>query len=114
LEQQAHERHTACHVLININHLYASELFQRQRLRVAHGANGRAHIYRRERHARLMSAYPQVHTRFESLGEPYSTVTILIKKDSPATIARQLETVERLITWCGAHAFFGEPPRQIA
>jgi hypothetical protein len=65
-----------------------------------------------------MSAYPQVHIRFETIGEPYHTVTILIDEDSPATIERQLDTLERLIARYGAHAFFGEPktepPRQTA
>jgi len=65
-----------------------------------------------------MSAYPQVHIRFESLGEPYHTVTIVIDEDSTATIEHQLDTLERLIARYRAHAFFGEPqtepPRQTA
>jgi hypothetical protein len=56
-----------------------------------------------------MSADPQVHIRFESLGEPYHTVTILIHEDSPATIERQLDTLEHLTGRYGAHAFLGEP-----
>jgi hypothetical protein len=65
-----------------------------------------------------MSTYPQVHIRFETIGEPYHTVTILIHEDSLATIEHQLDTLERLIARYGAHAFFGEPqtesPRQTA
>jgi hypothetical protein len=65
-----------------------------------------------------MSAYPQVHVRFETIGEPYNTVTILINEDSLATVASQLDMLERLIARYGADAFFGkpdtEPPRQTA
>jgi hypothetical protein len=65
-----------------------------------------------------VSTYPQVHVRFETIGEPYHTMTIFINEDSLATIERQLNTLERLITRYGAHAFFGEPdtepPRQTA
>jgi hypothetical protein len=65
-----------------------------------------------------MSTYPQVHVRFETIGEPYYTVTIFIHEDSLATIERQLDTLERLIARYGPHAFFGEPdtepPRQTA
>jgi hypothetical protein len=56
-----------------------------------------------------MSAYPQVYVRFETIGEPYSTITILMNEDSLATIASQLDTLERLIAAYGAKAFFGEP-----
>ena len=65
-----------------------------------------------------MSTYPQVHVRFETIGEPSHTVTILIHEDSLEAIERQLDMLERLITRYGAHAFFGEPqtepPRQSA
>jgi hypothetical protein len=65
-----------------------------------------------------VSTYPQVHVRFETIGEPYDTVTILIHEDSLVTIRSQRDTLERLITRYGAHAFFGEPqaepPRQTA
>jgi polysaccharide deacetylase 2 family uncharacterized protein YibQ len=56
-----------------------------------------------------MSSYPQVHVRFETIGEPYHTVTIFIDEDSLTAIERQLDALERLITRYGAHAFFGEP-----
>jgi hypothetical protein len=56
-----------------------------------------------------MSTYPQVHVRFDTIGEPSHTVTILIHEDSPATIARQLDRFEGPIARYGAHAFFGEP-----
>ena len=46
------------------------------------------------------------------------TLTIFINEDSLATIERQLDALERLITRYGAHAFFGEPqtepPQQTA
>jgi hypothetical protein len=65
-----------------------------------------------------MSAYPQVHVRFQTIGEPFSTITILINEDSLVTIRSQLDTLERLIAQYGAQAFFGEPdtepPRQTA
>jgi hypothetical protein len=65
-----------------------------------------------------MSTYPQVHVRFDTIGEPYSTITILMNEDSLATVASQLDTLERLIAQYGAQAFFGEAdaelPRQTA
>jgi hypothetical protein len=46
------------------------------------------------------------------------TLTIFIHEDSLATVASQLDALERLITRYGPHAFFGEPntesPRQTA
>jgi hypothetical protein len=65
-----------------------------------------------------MSAYPQVHVRLETMGEPFTTITILMQKDSLATGERQLDTLERLIVRYGAKALWGEPdtepPRQTA
>jgi hypothetical protein len=65
-----------------------------------------------------MSTYPQVHIRMETMGLPLTTVTILIHEDSLATVASQLDMLERLIGQYGAHTFFGEPdmepPRQTA
>ena len=65
-----------------------------------------------------MSAYPQVHLRFETIGEPYNTITILINEDSLETVERQLDMLERFIAHYGAQAFFAEsdaePPRQTA
>jgi hypothetical protein len=46
------------------------------------------------------------------------SLTIFIHEDSLATVASQLDALERLITRYGAHAFFGEPqtepPQQTA
>jgi hypothetical protein len=54
----------------------------------------------------------------ETIGLPLTTVTILINEDSLATVAHQLDTLERLNARYGAQAFFGEPdaepPRQTA
>jgi len=56
-----------------------------------------------------MSAYPQVHVRFEAMGEPLSTITILFSEDSLATVACKLDMLEHLIAHYGRTAFFGEP-----
>ena len=65
-----------------------------------------------------MFLYPQVHGRFETMGEPLSTITILIHEDSLATVACKLDMLEHLIAHYGTTAFFGEadtePPRQTA
>jgi hypothetical protein len=65
-----------------------------------------------------MSAYPQVHIRFETIGEPLSTITMLINEDSLATVACKLDMPEHLIAHDGTTAFWGEPdtelPRHIA
>jgi hypothetical protein len=65
-----------------------------------------------------MSTYPQVHVRMETIGLPLTTLSVLINEDSLATVASQLDTLERLIRQYGAHAFFGEsetePPWQTA
>jgi hypothetical protein len=65
-----------------------------------------------------MSAYPQVHVRMATIGLPLTTVTIRINEDSLATVASQLDMLERLIAQYGAKAFWGEPdavpPRQTA
>jgi hypothetical protein len=54
----------------------------------------------------------------ETIGLPLTTVTILINEDCLATVAHQLDTLERLNARYGAQAFFGEPdaepPRQTA
>ncbi len=54
----------------------------------------------------------------ETIGEPFSTITILLNEDSLATFTSQLDTLERLIMQYGAAAFWGEPdtesPRQTA
>lgn len=54
----------------------------------------------------------------DTIGEPFTTITILMDKDSLATGERQLDTLERLIVRYGAKALWGEPntesPRQTA
>lgn len=65
-----------------------------------------------------MSTYPQIHVRLETIGEPFTTLTLLINEDSLATVASQLDILEQLIAQYGAAAFWGEaaplPPRQTA
>jgi hypothetical protein len=65
-----------------------------------------------------MSTYLQVHVRFDTIGEPFSAMTILLHEAALATIASQLDALEGLIAQYGAKAFFGEPaaepPRQTA
>jgi len=52
----------------------------------------------------------------KTIGLNFTTLTIFIHEDSLATVASQLDTLERLIARYGAQAFFGEPdtepPRQ--
>jgi hypothetical protein len=52
----------------------------------------------------------------ETIGEPYTTITILLNEDSLETVERQLDILDSLITQYGAIAFFGEtdmePQRQ--
>jgi hypothetical protein len=54
----------------------------------------------------------------ETMDLPLTTVSVLINEDSLATVASQLDTLERLIARYGAQAFWGEPdaeaPRQTA
>ena len=52
-----------------------------------------------------MFPYPQVHGRFETMGEPLSTITILIHEDSLATVACKLDMLEHLIAQDGTTAF---------
>jgi hypothetical protein len=65
-----------------------------------------------------MSAYPQVHIRLETMGEPLSTITMLVNEDSLAAVACKLDMLEYLIAHYGTTAFLGEPdtelPRQTA
>ena len=56
-----------------------------------------------------MSAYPQVHIRLETMGEPLSTITMLINEDSLAAVACKLDMLEHLIAHYGTTAFLGEP-----
>ena len=43
-----------------------------------------------------MSVYPQVYVRFEAIGEPFITITILMNKESLATAACKLDILQRL------------------
>jgi len=65
-----------------------------------------------------MSLSSQIYVRMETIGEPYTTITILINEDSLATVERQLDTLEHLTAQYGAKVFWGEPdtepPRQTA
>jgi hypothetical protein len=65
-----------------------------------------------------MAADPKVHARMKTIGLNFTTLTILINEGSLATVASQLDMLERLIARYVAHAFFGEPdaepPRQTA
>jgi hypothetical protein len=65
-----------------------------------------------------MSAYPQVHIRLETMGEPLSTITMLINEDSLAAVACKLDMLEHLIAYYGTTAFLGKPdteaPRRTA
>jgi hypothetical protein len=56
-----------------------------------------------------MSASPQVQVRLDTFGLPCTTITIRINEDSLATIACQLDLLERLIAHYGATAFLGDP-----
>ncbi len=44
----------------------------------------------------------------DTIGEPFTTITILMHQDSLATVERQRDTPERLITLYRAKAFWGE------
>lgn len=55
-----------------------------------------------------MLPYPQLHVRMDTVGEPYTTITLLINEDSLETIERQLDVLDDLITHYGARAFYGE------
>ncbi len=41
-----------------------------------------------------MLPYPQLHVRMDTVGEPYTTITILIHEDSLETLESQLDTLE--------------------
>ena len=56
-----------------------------------------------------MLPYPQLHVRMDTVGEPYTTLTILIHEDSLETLESQLDILDQLITQYGPKAFFGEP-----
>jgi hypothetical protein len=62
-----------------------------------------------ERRSGYMLPYPQLHVRMDTVGEPYTTITLLINEDSLETLERQLDVLDGLITHYGARAFFGEP-----
>ena len=49
--------------------------------------------------------YPQVHVRLETMGEPLSTMTMLLNADSLATVVCQLYLLEHLTAQDGTTAF---------
>lgn len=59
-----------------------------------------------------MLPYPQLHVRIDTIGEPYTTITILLNEDSLETVERQLDILDSLIVQYGAQAFFGETDRE--
>jgi hypothetical protein len=64
-----------------------------------------------------MLPYPQLHVRMDTIGEPYTTITVLINEESVESLERQLDVLDGLIAHYGATAFFGEPviePRRLA
>ena len=65
-----------------------------------------------------MLPYPQLHVRMDTVGEPYTTVTILLNEDSLETLERQLDVLDGLIAHYGSKSFFGEsidePQRQVS
>ena len=56
-----------------------------------------------------MFPYPQLHVRMDTVGEPYTTITVLINEDALETIERQLDVLDGLIAHYGARAFYGAP-----
>jgi hypothetical protein len=66
------------------------------------------HVSLVQKGARPMSPYPQVHVRLETMGEPLSTITMLIHEDSLEAVACKLDMLEHLIAHYGMTAFFGE------
>jgi hypothetical protein len=56
-----------------------------------------------------MLPYPQLHVRMDTVGEPYTTITILVHEDSLETLESQLDILDQLIAQYGSKAFFGEP-----
>ena len=56
-----------------------------------------------------MLPYPQLHVRMDTVGEPYTTITILLNEDSLETLERQLDVLDGLMAHYGAREFFGEP-----
>ena len=62
-----------------------------------------------ERRSESMLPYPQLHVRMDTVGEPYTTITLLLNEDSLETLERQLDVLDGLIAHYGARAFYGEP-----
>ena len=71
------------------------------------------HVSMVQKGNRQMSTYPQVHVRMETIGLPFTTVTILINEDSLATVACKLDMLKHLIVHYGTTAFFGEPDTEL-
>jgi hypothetical protein len=63
----------------------------------------------KERRLDDMLPYPQLHVRMDTVGEPYTTITLLINEDSIEILERQLDVLDGLIAHYGARAFYGEP-----
>jgi len=65
-----------------------------------------------------MLPYPQLHVRMDTVGEPYTTITVLLNEDSLETLARQLDVLDGLIAHYGTQTFYGElidePQRQVS
>jgi len=65
-----------------------------------------------------MLPYPQLHVRMDTVGEPYTTITVLLNEDSLETLERQLDVLDGLIAHYGARTFYGElvdePQRQVS
>jgi hypothetical protein len=59
-----------------------------------------------------MLPYPQLHVRMDTVGEPYTTITLLLNEDSLEILERQLDVLDGLIAHYGARAFFGESTAQ--
>jgi hypothetical protein len=45
----------------------------------------------------------------DTVGEPYTTITLLINEDSLEILERQLDVLDGLIAHYGARAFYGDP-----
>jgi hypothetical protein len=45
----------------------------------------------------------------DTVGEPYTTITLLINEDSLETMERQLDVLDDMIAHYGARAFYGQP-----
>jgi hypothetical protein len=46
-----------------------------------------------------MLSYPQLHMRMDTIGEPYTTITILFNEESVEYLERQLDVLDGLMCW---------------